>query len=227
MNDNDNIKELIGARLEEIHLSETMTDTMPSDEEILRWETLADARRAQKQCNKRRLLSLAAVFLLAIVVGVAVIVSPPDAEAGGDGRALIVGNEDGLTIIEYEKLDELPSKLKDKFIILDEDRFGAVTKKIAYSTIKDTEQLEIEYEFDSTRRFELNQIKSEEKLKAKTGPDSLIRKEKWKDIEVHILEDPNYKHVKTYIFISNNVYVSIYTENISEKDMQKIIKEAF
>ena len=227
MNDNDNIKELIGARLEEIHLSETMTDTMPSDEEILRWETLAQALRAQKQRNKRRLLSLAAVFLLAVVISVAVIVSPPDAEAGGNGKAVIVDNEKGMTVELYETISEMPAKVKKDFVVINERKNNCNVKYIQYTDSKNVRQLEMVYGRDTLQTFAITQIISDDNTILENDPNYLGVKERWEEKEILIIQDPKDKEKISYSFIYDNTYVYVYTENINKEEAQKIIEEAF
>jgi len=224
MNDKDNIKELIGARFEEIHLSETMTETLPSDEEILRWETLARARHAQKQRNKRRLLSLAAVFLLAVVISVAVIVSPPDAEAGGNGKAVIVDNKDGVMIAEYDSLEDLETKGHTNFIII-KDR-ELVATDIQYTKTNNIEQLEVVYKSDD-KELVLTEIIGEDNFSLKNVSGLCAQKEEWNYLMVDIVEDPNYKEKMTYCFITNDIYVNVYTETMSKREVRKVIEETF
>lgn len=228
MNDNDNIKELIGARLEEIHLSETMADTMPSDEEILRWEALADARRAQKQRNKRRLLSLAAVFLLAIVVGVAVIVSPPDAEAGGDGRAVIVDSLDsgGKVITRYESLDKMPTTISESFIILDARERCWKTREIKNNRTNNTMQLEITYTNSKGDEINIYQLKNMDGSKLENVTFPTDRKIRIENIDVYIYEDTKDDRKETLNFVYRDVYICIYCETEKEDEVVKLIKEA-
>lgn len=227
MNDNDNIKELIGARLEEIHLSETMTDTMPSDEEILRWETLAQARRAQKQRKKRRLLSMAAVFLLAVVISVAVIVSPPDAEAGGDGRVLIVDSNKGLTVIEYGDIANVPRNISNKFVLIPNEKYALKVDNIVYTNTNNVEQLEIVYTSQELGKVEITEIISQDFAFLESFTNSGNKREKWGDKEVYVIEDNDNTHEKTFVFISNNIYVSVYVEKNKIPLVRKIIKETF
>lgn len=227
MNDNDNIKELIGARLEEIHLSETMADTMPSDEEILRWETLADARRAQKQRNKRRLLSMVAVFLLAIVVGVAVIVSPPDAEAGGDGRAVIVGNEDGVTYTEYEFVKDIPFKVQKKFVFIEATTEGYDTEYVQHMKNKSIEQIYVLYETKILGEVGVTEIISKDNISLEINANLSGRKEIWDELEVYITEEVKGEKKKTYCFVYNNIFVSIHVEKDNKYELRKIIEETF
>lgn len=226
MNDNDNIKELIGARLEEIHLSETMTDTMPSDEEILRWETLAQARRAQKQRNKRRLLSLAAVFLLAIVVGVAVIVSPPDAEAGGDGRAVMVGNEDNVhKVITYDSKEDLPIEIQDAFFFIDEGE-ELVAENIVYSAVKNREELAMTYHSENYGNIEITQIKDSYGSASENYIGSDCKIERWGEKEIFIIVDKDNCKYNTYCFLNDSTFVNIYCSKNFETRLKEKIGDA-
>ena len=227
MNDNDNIKGLIGARLEEIHLSETMTATMPSDEEILRWETLAQARRAQKQRNKRCLLSLAAVFLLAVVISVAVIVSPPDAEAGGDGRAVMVGNEDGgISILDYQSFDKIPQKLLSKFLFIKEKSFSFEVKTIRYTETKNAEQLEIVYTSALYGDLGITEIIAKDNTILQNDFHTFDKKEIWGDDVVYIAENPNNMNENTFLCVRNDRVVMIYVEK-NAKEIRNKLKEGF
>lgn len=223
MNDNDNIKELIGARLEEIHLSETMTDTMPSDEEILRWETLAQALRAQKQRNKRRLLSMAAVFLLAVVISVAVIVSPPDAEAGGDGRAVIVDmtGDKALEVNTYKEMAEIPRKIKEQYLFFD-GTYNLELLGVTSTTLKDNTQIEIVYKSEAYGTITILESIVGEDFTIKSLIYNYDEKINYGGINIFIIYDENNNQNATYSFIYNNVYVSVFCE----RNFEKIIEDA-
>ena len=119
MNDKENYRELLGARLEAIHNAETSLKDFPSDEEILRWERLAAARLAERKAKKRKLISAAAVFLLAIAIGVAVIIGPPDVQAGGDGGAVIVdATEEGVKMVKFDSVENISNEITEDFLFI-------------------------------------------------------------------------------------------------------------
>lgn len=224
MNDN-NFRDIIGARLEEIHMAETMPETMPSEADMLRWETLAKARTADRKRKMRRFISIAAVFLLAVVIGVAVIVGPPDAEAGGEGNAVIV--EGGMEIMEFDNVKYLPAKLKMNFVVVDGSEYGFELMNLKHTKGKNSESIEIYFERNNNGEIILTEIKGKENTTLKNDFNSLYRKEYWGDAEVFIVKDIDNKDEKTYNFIYNNLYISIFTKGVEEGTVKEMIEEAF
>lgn len=225
MNDN-NFRDIIGARLEEIHMAETMPETMPSEADILRWETLAKARTADRKRKMRRFISIAAVFLLAVVIGVAVIVGPPDAEAGGEGNAVIVENG-GLVVSEYRSISDVPKSLKEKFVFINSQRYELQIDRIIYTKSKSAEQIEFIYSKNNLCEFTLTEIISCENTSLENDTSFFDRKEKWGGKTVFIKEDPRKEESLTCAFMRKNIYVNIYVNKGKIEMIKKIVEETF
>lgn len=225
MNDKYDFKELIGARLEEIHLAESLPEKMPSDEDILRWETLANARLSARKRKRKQLLSIAAVLLLAVVISVAAIVAPPDAEAGGDGKAVLVENG-GMEITEYKALDDISQELQKKFVCLNIEKYGYVVESIKHIKTKNTEQLDITFN-KSLSKIIITEIIGGDNVQLKSESNYLTKKEKWGKTEVYLAEAPYDASKKTYNLVYNGVYISIYTEGVKIEKLQRMVEEAF
>ena len=224
----DNFRELIGSRLEEIHLAETEPVTFPSDEEVLRWEALAETRRREKQRQRKKLLSMAAVFLLAAVIGIAVIVAPPDAEAGGEGNTVIVdnGEKTGVTIMEYASINAIPQDLKKNFILINDGEYGFEVQSVIYSKSTTVEQLEVIYLSDLLGEVTLTEIIRGENTILSNEVFYSNRKEAWGDKTIYIADDPRNQEEKTYMYLHRDVYVLLYTEK-TDIMVKKILEEVF
>jgi len=227
MNDKENYRELLGARLEAIHNAETSLKDFPSDEEILRWERLAAARLAERKAKKRKLISAAAVFLLAIAIGAAVIIGPPDVQAGGDGGAVIVDKTEqgGMEISHYKSIDDLPKNVKSNALLLDTEKLNWKIKTIKKMETKSILQLEIIYNDRETKEVVINQILSTNQINIQSYMVTTEKKEKIGKFDVYFSEDPNDNNWETCHFIYGSTYVYIYYNNDDRGLLLKEIEE--
>lgn len=138
MTEDKEYKDLLSRRLEGAYDAVYPADEVPSAEDILRWQNMAEAKEGERKVMIRRLSTLAAVFLVSLALGVAIMVEPPKAEAGGDGKPAILGieeQEERLGVERYKNIESVPDDIKERYIMFDElpEGYEISSVQITYS----------------------------------------------------------------------------------------------
>lgn len=138
MTEDKEYKDLLSRRLEGAYDTVYPADEVPSAEDILRWQNMAEAKEGERKVRIRRLSTLAAVFLVSLALGVAIMVEPPKAEAGGDGKleiSYIDEQEEHFAVEKYKDVESVPDDIKEQYIMFDElpEGYEISSVQITYS----------------------------------------------------------------------------------------------
>jgi len=218
------LKETIGKKLEEAYLAKPMGQA-PSEETVAKWIAIADQRRAETRRRKTKIISCAAACALCVCIGVTCVVKPPNAVAGGSGGTKV---ETPLeSVKEYSSLSELPNDIQKEFLFFSEleDNYHLVNAIV--ESINGTKKFTMFYELPNKEEVCVEQIKYSQNGNSSFSVDSDAVKELWNGIEVNIISYNNGEEETTYIFMYEDVLVTMnMPKMISKEEVKNMIEKA-
>lgn len=213
----------IGNKLEEAYLSKVIPEA-PSDETIAKWVAIAEQRRAERRHRNRKLVSLAAVLLICVCVGVTCIIKQPRAVAGSSGGNKV---ESGMeTVKTYSSIDEFPEVIKKDFFIFPEGLSDFKFVETVFNKNPNVEKISFLYADSLGDEIYIKEIRGIDESSFLQQIDSGYELKEWGNIKIYIniySEDER----KIYNFMHNNIAITINTnENVNEELIKEIIEEA-
>lgn len=218
MTEDKEYKDLLSRRLEGAYDAVYPTDEVPSAEDILRWQNMAEAKAGERKVRIRRLSTLAAVFLVSLALGVAIMVEPPKAEAGGDGKleiSYIDEQEEHFAVEKYKDVESVPDDIKEQYIMFDELPEGMEIEQIQIITAGQSKSVEI-----ILRKCEKQIIINQYKLSGNLSKQTMFQetaKEQWGSKTVYINKYENEGKI-CYLLEHEGKVINIVTDNGCSKE---------
>lgn len=213
----------IGNKLEEAYLSKVIPEA-PSDETIAKWVAIAEQRRAERRHRNRKLVSLAAVLLICVCVGVTCIIKQPRAVAGSSGGNKV---ESGMETVDvYTSYDEIPDDIKSDFLMFENVPEGYSLKEVIVR--KNDDMGKITFSYFNKEDGEI--IIEEVNAKSEDVITNIINKndksENWYGIDVYISSYGNNIKQVIYTFVIDKAIIEIKTDDIVLKEDIKMMIRA-
>lgn len=228
MTEDKEYKDLLSRRLEGAYDTVYPADEVPSAEDILRWQNMAEAKAGERKVRIRRLSTLAAVFLVSLALGVAIMVEPPKAEAGGDGKleiSYIDEQEEHFAVEKYKDVESVPDDIKEQYIMFDElpEGYEISHIKVTYSGKSEAVETTIE---NGEKHIIISQWKPGDEMNK-----TIIREgyaENWGGRDVYIQEYSYQDGKSTYLLIHDGKLINIIAgKDIIKEDVKSIVMNSF